>query len=375
MANKPKTGGLAGIIAGDSAICLCNPQDESLLYRGYPIQELSQNCSFEEVAWLLMHQDLPSQVELEGFLQDMQNLRLLSSTFKQNLELLPPTVNLMDVLRSSVSILGQLHPEKEEIDPYLIAERVLASLPSLLLYWYHFQTSRSRIDLQTGENSYAGHLLRLITGKIPSEADIKAMNISLILYAEHDFNASTFTVRTITSTLSDYYSAICGGIGALRGTLHGGANESAMELIQSFSSPNEVEAVILKKLEKKELIMGFGHRVYTKSDPRSAIIYAEAKKLAQTEEQKSLLAIGEEIEKVMWREKKLFPNLDFYSALVYHFMQIPTHFFTPLFVMARIAGWTAHLYEQRQHNKLIRPLSNYIGPNIRHWESINARPG
>ena len=375
MTSKQKTGGLAGIVVGDSAICLCGAEEETSLYRGYPIQELCQKCSFEEVAWLLMHQDLPSQDELDGFLRDLQHLRLLSSTFKDSLEQLPPTVSLMDALRSAVSILGHLHPENEEKDPYLIAERVFASLPSLLLYWYHFQTTRSRIDLHTGEKSFAGHLLRLISGKIPPEEHIKALNTSLILYAEHEFNASTFTVRTITSTLSDYYSAICGGIGSLRGPLHGGANEAAMELISSFRSPEEVKAAILAKLEKKELIMGFGHRVYTKSDPRSSIIYEEAKKLAVTENDQKLLCIAEAIEEVLWEEKKLFPNLDFYSSLAYHFMGIPNHFFTPLFVMSRVTGWTAHIFEQRKHNKLIRPLSNYIGPNLRHWEPIYARSG
>lgn len=357
-----KEGGLAGIIAGDTSICLCGKEEESLLYRGYLIEDLAKMCSFEEVAWLLLHQDLPNSIELEGFLQDIHSLRDLSPSMKNFLEQLPPTPNLMDALRSSVSVLGHLHPESEEKDPFLIQERAIASLSSLLLYWYHFHTTETRISLATNEKSLAGHILKLITGKKPSESEVQAMNISLILYAEHEFNASTFTVRIIASTLADYYSAICGGIGALSGPLHGGANEFAMNLISSYDSPKEAKAGILEKLAKKEIIYGFGHRVYVHSDPRSKVIYEVVKNLAKSPEQKQLLAIAETIESVMKKEKDLFPNLDFYSALAYHFLNIPTHFFTPLFVMARITGWSAHFMEQRAHNKLIRPLSNYIGP-------------
>jgi 2-methylcitrate synthase len=372
---KKKTGGLAGVVAGNTSICLCSAEDEKLLYRGYPVEELAEYCSFEEVAWLLLHHDLPNAEELEGFCSDLHTLRALSPSIKQILEQLPPTVNLMDALRSCVSILGHTHPESEEADPFLIPERVIASLGSMLLYWYHFHTSRSRIDLNTGEKTYAGHILHLITGKIPSQEEVKALNISLILYAEHEFNASTFTVRVIASTLSDYYSAICGGIGALSGPLHGGANERAMLLMESFTNPEDAERGILQKLQGKELVMGFGHRVYTKNDPRSAIILKEAKRLAKTPGQKDLLAIGSRIETVMRREKNLFPNLDFYSGLTYHFLGIHPHFFTPLFVMARIAGWTAHFFEQREHNKLIRPIGNYTGPTLRHWIPVEKRHG
>lgn len=360
-----KQGGLAGIIAGDSAICLCGKEEESLLYRGYSIEDLAQHCSFEEVAWLLLHQDLPNSTELAGFNHDLVSLRELSPSFKTFLEELPPTVRLMDALRSTVSVLGHIHPENEEHDPLLTQERAIASLASMLLYWYHYHTTGKQISLETEEKSLAGHILKLITGIAPNEAHIKAMNVSLILYAEHEFNASTFTVRTIASTLSDYYSAICGGIGALSGPLHGGANEFAMELIASFATPEEAAKGVREKLERKELIYGFGHRVYTERDPRSKIIYEEAKRLAQAPEEKELLRIAEAIEKVMHEEKKLFPNLDFYSALVYHFLKIPTHFFTPLFVMSRITGWSAHYKEQKEHNKLIRPLSHYIGPERR----------
>jgi 2-methylcitrate synthase len=368
-----KTGGLAGVIAGDTEICTCNPEDHSLLYRGYPIEELAEKCSFEEVCWLLLHDDLPSSYELEGFQSDLRALRALSPSFQAFLEAVPPTTHLMDALRSSISILGHLYPEEEESDPHLVAERAIASMSSMLLYWYRFHTEEKRIDIDTLEPSLAGHILCLITDQIPSQEHVKAMNGSLILYAEHEFNASTFTVRTIASTLSDYYSAICGGIGALRGPLHGGANEAAMELIAKYATAEDAEKGILEKLAHKELIMGFGHRVYTDCDPRSAAIYEYAKKLAITPRQKVLLKIGETIEKVMRREKNLFPNLDFYSALVYHFMGIPTHFFTPIFVMARVAGWSAHFYEQRAHNKIIRPSSHYIGHPLRHWRSLAAR--
>lgn len=368
-----KTGGLAGVIAGDTAICKCGAEDHSLIYRGYPIEELAEKCSFEEVVWLLLHTDLPNFNELEGIKSDLKSLRNLSPSLITFLEALPPTTHLMDALRSSVSALGHLHPENEESDPLIVAERAIASMSSMLLYWYRFHTKEKRIDLDTLENDIAGHILYLITDKVPSQEHVRAMNISLILYAEHEFNASTFTVRTIASTLSDYYSAICGGIGALRGPLHGGANEEAMELIANYSTPEEAETGIIQKLANKELIMGFGHRVYTVSDPRSAIIYKQAQKLAVTPEQKQLLAIAETIEKVMRREKNLFPNLDFYSALVYHFMGIPTHFFTPIFVMSRIAGWSAHFYEQRAHNKIIRPSSHYIGQPYRHWRPLAER--
>lgn len=371
--NTKKFGGLAGIIAGDSAICLCGAEDESLLYRGYSVKDLVNTCSFEEVAWLLLHQDLPNKLELSDFNCDLLSMRPISHSLRAVLEKMPPTVSLMDAMRSSVSLLGHLHPEQEESDPLIIQERVIASLGSMLLYWYHFHTSGKRIILETEETSLAGHILKLITGNTPSSTELDAMNTSLILYAEHDFNASTFTVRTIASTLSDYYSAICGGIGALRGSLHGGANEYAMELISSFQTPDAAEIGILQKLQDKELIFGFGHRVYTRSDPRSGIIYEKAISLAKTKEQKIKLAIAERIEKVMKREKDLFPNLDFYSALVYNFMRIPTHFFTPLFVMSRISGWSAHFLEQRSHNKLIRPLSHYIGPDFRKPLPIGER--
>lgn len=371
---KKKTGGLAGIIAGDSAICLCGAEDESLLYRGYAIEDLAAHSSFEETAWLLLRGQLPPKRALEEYRQRLVSLRNLPDPLKELLRKIPSNANMMDLLRTACSYLGILEPETKTTPPFAIADRLIALFPEVLLYWYNIHHGQEkRAGISTGEMTQAGNFLHLLHGKKPSESHRRALDISLILYAEHEFNASTFTVRGIASTLSDYYSAIVGGIGALRGPLHGGANEFAMNLIEQFSSPKEAVKGIEQRLAAKQIIMGFGHRVYTTSDPRSAIIKAEAKRLSQEAHNSKLFEIAESIEEVMWKEKKLFPNLDFYSALVYHNLGIPTAMFTPLFVISRISGWSAHLEEQRKNNKLIRPLSNYIGEHRRPWQPIDQR--
>jgi 2-methylcitrate synthase len=373
---KKKVGGLAGIVAGDSAICLCGAEEQSLRYRGYAIEDLCAHSSFEEVAWLLLRGELPAAKELEEYKAKLKRSRDLPPILKQILEQLPPTANRMDVMRTGCSVLGILEPETDQTaqrDKFAIADHLIASFASMLLYWKNFHQNRQSPNLNTDEDTLAGHVLHLLHGKKPEEIHRRCLDVSLILYAEHEFNASTFTVRTIASTLSDFYSAICGGIGALRGPLHGGANEWAMALIEGFSSPEDAEKGILERLQKKQLIMGFGHRVYTTSDPRSKIVKEWAEKLSRTARDPHLFKIAEAIEHVLWKEKKLFPNLDFYSALAYHYIGVPTTMFTPLFVLSRISGWSAHLLEQRENNKLIRPISNYTGPSPRKYIPVKDR--
>lgn len=369
---KKKTGGLAGVVAGDSAICLCGAEEQSLLYRGYTIEDLAAHATFEEVAWLLLRGQLPNSSDLQNYKRRLQHMRQLPEELQKILELLPKTSHPMDVLRTGCSVLGNFEPETSRTDPFAIADRLIALFGPMLLDWHGFHQQGKKLG-DSQENSLAGHFLALLHGKSPSPQHRRALDVSLILYAEHEFNASTFTVRTIASTMSDFYSAICGGIGALRGSLHGGANEWSMELIQRFQTPEEAENGVRQMLLRKELVMGFGHRVYTTSDPRSHLIKNWALELARESGSLVLFEIAERIERLMWEEKKLFPNLDFYSALVYHYLGIPLFFYTPLFVMARIAGWSAHLLEQRAANKLIRPSSHYIGPPAKTWIPIERR--
>lgn len=368
-----KTGGLAGLVIGDSAISTVGIEGLDLNYRGYSIHDLANESNFEEVAYLLIHGELPSTATFEAYRKKLIELRKLPLEIKLVLETIPGNTHPMDVLRTACSMLGTLEPEKSQQEEWHIADRLIAITPGMLLYWYHFHKDGTKITIETDEPSIAGHFLKLLHGKKPDEDHRRAMDVSLILYAEHEFNASTFAARVTTSTESDFYSAIVSGIGTLRGPLHGGANEAAMELIERFKTPEEAKTALHEMLAKKEKIMGFGHRVYKISDPRSDIIKVWSKKLSTEAKDGYLYAISECIEKIMWDEKRLFPNLDFYSATTYHFCGIPTPMFTPLFVMSRISGWSAHIIEQRADNRLIRPESNYTGPAPRPYVPITER--
>ena len=372
MATK-KTGGLAGVTAGATHICTVGKEGAGLTYRGYDIYDLADNASFEEVAFLLLHGHLPTQSELDDYIAKLKANRGLPDALKNVLEMIPADAPPMGVLRTGVSFLGNIEPEGDFSNQQNVADRLLAIFPSMLMYWHRYHTDGVKIDTETDDDSVAGHFLHLLHDKAPKELHRKSLDTTLILYAEHEFNASTFAARVITGTLSDMHSAVTGAIGALRGPLHGGANEAAMALISKFDSADAATAGVQQMLANKDLIMGFGHRVYTTSDPRNVVNKRMSKMLADDVGNTVLYPVSEAVEKVMWDEKKLFANADFFAASVYHFMGIPTYLFTPIFVCSRITGWAAHIMEQRADNKLIRPAADYIGPSLREWTAIENR--
>jgi len=371
-AQVKKPSGLAGIVAGSTTISAAGGA-HNLEYRGYSIYDLAEKAEFEEVAYLLLKGDLPNAAELSAYRARLKSLRDLPDALKKSLELIPKDSHPMDVLRSATSILGNIEQEGADHSQEDVADSLLAKYPAMMMYWWHYAQSGKRIDCTSDTDTMAAHVLTLMHQKAPSALHERAINVSLILYAEHEFNASTFTARTIASTLSDFYSAVGGGIGALRGHLHGGANEAAMDLIAQFSSAEEAETAIHRMLKNKDLIMGFGHRVYTEADPRNRVIKEWSRKLSEESGDMTMFDVSERIENIMWDEKHLFPNLDFYSASVYNLLGIPTPLFTPLFVMSRITGWAAHIFEQRANNKLIRPSADYLGPVNLKFKPVNER--
>ncbi|KFZ29944.1 methylcitrate synthase [Pseudidiomarina atlantica] len=365
--------GLRGQVAGETKLCTVGKSGSGLTYYGYDIKELAEKVSFEEVAYLLAHGELPKADDLAAYKGRLAKLRGLPQSLKDVLERIPADAHPMDVMRTGCSFLGNIEPEADFSQADDKIERLLAAFPSMLLYWYHFSHNGKRIETETDADSIGAHFLELLHGKKPSQLHADVMNTSLILYAEHEFNASTFTARVCASTLSDIFSCVTGAIGSLRGPLHGGANEAAMELIEDMKDADDAEQTLMGMLERKEKIMGFGHAVYREFDPRNDIIKAWSEKLAKENGDTRLYDVSVRCEEVMWREKKLFPNADFFHASAYHFMGIPTKLFTPIFVMSRVTGWTAHVKEQRANNRIIRPSADYIGPEPRPVPKLNER--
>jgi len=371
---KPRTGaGLRGQSAGDTALCTVGKEGAGLTYRGYDVRDLAANATFEEVAHLLLAGELPNRKQLDAYLLRLQGMRGLPEPLKRVLEQIPADAHPMDVMRTGCSMLGNLETEKDFSEQQQAADRLLAALPAIITYWYRYSHDGVRIDTDTDDTSTGAYFLHMLHGKPPAKLHADVMDTSLILYAEHEFNASTFTARVCASTLSDMHSCITGAIGTLRGPLHGGANEAAMDMIQQWPSPEEARTGLRQMLANKEKIMGFGHAIYRTNDPRNAVIKELAGKLAEAVGDTVLYPVSEAVEQVMWDEKKLFANADFYHASAYHFMGIPTKLFTPIFVMSRLTGWAAHVMEQRSNNRIIRPSADYIGPELRKVTPMDQR--
>ena len=365
--------GLRGQSAGETSICTVGVTGSGLTYRGYDVVDLAENTTFEEVAYLLLHEKLPNSQELKDYMEKLKSLRGLQPELRNTLECIPKTAHPMDVLRTGCSVLGNLEQEDDFLNQTDHADRMLSAFPSILSYWYQFSHFGKRIDTETNDDTIGGHFLHLLHGQKASELHNKVMSISLILYAEHEFNASTFAARVCASTLSDIHSAVTSAIGTLRGPLHGGANEAASAMLSQWHNPDVAEEELLKMLSQKQLVMGFGHAVYTESDPRNEVIKQWSKKLSKEVNDKHLYDVSERVEAVMRREKNLFANADFYHASTYEFMKIPTKLFTPIFVLSRITGWCAHIFEQRHNNRIIRPNADYIGPILQKVIPIDKR--